>query len=821
MHSSKLFIHLSHKSSSIKFKIMRLKAFIICLLAQIATLQAQTSTPPAGFSAQGNVVGKVIDKRNNEPLPYASVTIKEDGKVITGSMTKDNGTFSIGNLPLKSLSIEVVFMGYKKYETTIILDNENKSVNLKSISLEEEAKLLNEVSVVKEKSSVEQKIDRKVITVGKDLVSAGATAADIMNNIPSVSIDQQSNTVSLRGNENVKIFIDGKPSNLTAMQALQQIPSTSIKQIELITNPSAKYNPEGMSGIINIVLNKNAQLGFNGNVNTGVTFAKTPKVNGGLDLNYRVNKFNFYTSYSLNHGKQRNVGRIDWVDYYNVNNNISEFTIVNFNKNHFGKVGVDFYLNDKNTLSFYTIQSFTNATGMFKNEMDFSTGPLTDRTQVQDAANDQNNHTYNLVYRLKMEKPEKTLDFEINYNNYSNTEDSQFHDGDNNLLNTNQVTTDGNNLIANLDFVNPVTETAKIELGIESRFDGTDNVFNIDNSYNSDFDYRRNIQSGYFNYNKQAGKWSYQLGARLESYNVEANFRKVSETPRQFKDYIFTAYPSAFFTYAPSESNSYNFSYSRRVDRPNLDQVNPIREWSSPTIDQEGNTNLKPQFTNSLEVNYTRKIKIGSITSGVFFRYINDDISQVIVSHPTDASKKLLTFTNFDHNTEYGVEVSGNVDFKKWWGVNFGMDTYFKNVKGVVEDKDGNLYEDDVVAIPFNARMNHTFKVNKDLRLTWFTMYRSGEKGLQFSNKNMWKTDLGARLNVLKGKGTLSVRYNDIFAQMRARFHSDNPDNVKGQFNWESRSVNVNFSYRFGSGKDKALQRKQREKNEAQGGGIF
>lgn len=820
MHS--IIYYTNFDPSSIKSIItMKLKAILICLLALVANLHAQTSAPLNNFT-KGTISGKVVEKKNNEAIPYASVTIKEDGKIITGGMTKENGSFTLSELPLKNVNLEIVFMGYKKYETTVSLSLENKNIQLKNIALEEEdAKRLEDISIVKEKSTVEQKIDRKVITVGKDLVTAGATAADIMNNIPSVSIDQQNNTISLRGNENVRIFIDGKPSNLTPMQALQQIPTTSIKQIELITNPSAKYNPEGMSGIINIVLNKNANLGFNGNVNTGVNFGKTPKGNASLDMNYRVNKLNFYTSYSLNNGQQRNRGLINWIDSYNVNNNNTEFNILNFNKNHFGKIGVDFYINDKNTISFYTMQSFFKGNGRFRNDIDFLTGPLTDRTQLQYGINDSKNATYNVAYKLKTNKPEETLDFEINYNANKNPEDSKYYDGNNNLLFTNQVSNQGFNVIANVDYVNPINETTKIELGVESRFDGTDNQLNQDFLYNSDLDYRRNIQSAYMNYGKHSKKWDYQLGIRLESYSVEANFRKVAELPGQFKDYIFTAYPSAFVTYTASEKNSFNFSVSRRVDRPNLDQVNPIREWTSPTIDQIGNTNLKPQFTNSVEANYTRKLKTGSITAGTFVRFIKNDITQVIYTSPLDVNKKLLTFTNFDANTEYGLEVSGNLDFIKWWNLNFGTDIYFKNVQGTVEDKDGNLFTDEVLATPFNARMNHTFKLNKDLRLTWFTMYSGAAKGLQFSNRDMWKTDLGARYNILKGKGTISIRYNDLFNKMRARFYSTNPDQIDGQFRWESRTFNVNFSYRFGSGKDRALQRKQREKNESQGGGLF
>jgi outer membrane receptor protein involved in Fe transport len=800
---------------------MKLKILILCILTQFVSMQAQNSVPNKSFTNPGSITGKIIDKKTNEAIPYASVSVKDGKTILSGGITKENGTFTISNLILKSLTIEVQFMGYKKYESSFTLTPENRNLTLPNIAIEEEVTQLESVSIVKEHSTIEQKIDRKVITVGKDLITAGATAADIMNNIPSVSVDLQNNTVSLRGNENVRVFIDGKPSNLSAAQALQQIPSTSIKQIELITNPSAKYNPEGMSGIINIILNKNANMGFNGNINAGVNFGQTPKGNGSLDLNYRVNKFNFYSTYSINNGQNFNKGQIKTVDSDNINNNIADFRIINFNKNNFGKFGVDFYLNDKNTLSLYTIQSMPNGTGQFITDVNYSTGPSVDASQIFNSKNDNKNRTYNMAYKLKLDKPDKTLELELNYNSNDEPEDSQFYDGNYLLTATNQVSTKGDNIIANLDFTNPINETTKIELGLESRFDGTDNSFYINNLYNSDFDYRRNIQSAYGNYSKQIGKWSYQLGARFESYDVEANFRKVANLPGQFKDYIFTAYPSAFFTYAPSDKNSYNFSYSRRVDRPSLNQVNPIREWSSPTVDQEGNPNLRPQFTNSVETNFTRKLKIGTITSGVFFRYINDDITQIFYTSPYDSNKKLLTYTNFDKNTEYGIELSGNLDFKKWWSVNFGIDSYFKNVKGIIENTQNQLVNNQVDAILFNARMNHTFKLTKDFRLQWFTMYRGAEKGLQFSSKEMWKTDLGARVNVLKDKGTFSVRYNDIFNKMRARFYSENPDKVDGEFRWESQMVNVNFSYRFGSGKDKALQRKEREKNDAQGGGIF
>ncbi|MCB0443497.1 MAG: TonB-dependent receptor family protein, partial [Flavobacterium sp.] len=478
-------------------------------------------------------------------------------------------------------------------------------------------------------------------------------------------------------------------------------------------------------------------------------------------------------------------------------------------------------INEKNTLSFFTNQNINKSEGEFYTRIDYFSGVNPSIVQYNSALTESRNEVYNLGYKYEFDKPQKTFDVEINFNRNDRPEDSIFLDGDNNLIQTNQIETVGKNVIVNVDFVNPINDKTKLELGLESRFDGTDNTFDRDFTYFSDFDYRRTIQSAYANFGKQLEKWSYQLGMRIESFQVEANFRRIDENPGQFKDDIFTVYPSAFLSYVPSEKNTFNLSYSRRVDRPNLGQVNPIRNWSSPTIDQEGNPNLEPQFTNSVELNYTRVAKIGTLTSGVFFRYINDPINQVFIQSPYDPNKKLMTFANFDSTTEYGIEASGNLNLKKWWSINYGADIYFRNARGLVEDANQNLVEKSVLATPFNARMNHNFKASKKLNITWFTLYRGGVEDIQFSNKVMWRTDLGARYTILKEKGSISLRFNDIFNTMRARFYGENPDITSGQFRWESRMVNVNFNYRFGSGKNRALQRKQRDKNETEGGGLF
>lgn len=799
-----------------------LKLILVCFFATIVSMQAQTATKINLIENPGTVTGKVIDKKTNEPLSYVNVIIKESDKFVTGGITADNGTFSIKNLDLKNYTVEFQFIGYKTVSKAISLTTANKSINLNTITIEEDAIELKGVNIVSEKSTIEQKIDRKIINVGKDLISAGATAGEIMNNIPSVSVDPQTNAISLRGNSNVRVLIDGKPSNIDASQLLQQIPSSSIKQIELITNPSAKYNPEGMSGIINIVLNKNSKIGFNGSINNGVTFGKTPKLNSSFDLNYRSGKFNFYGNYGLNTGRQSNNGFIKSEETNKENDQL--FTFINNNTSHLAKVGFDFNINDKNTLSFYTNQSFYNGTGKASTDVDYRNNTTADLVQLFTNANKEHSETYNFDYKINFKKEGHSLELEMNYNKNDGPENavySNFNRDSGALTSsfTNDVSTIGKNSIINLDYVNPLTETIKLELGLEHRDESTANSLLRDSNPNSNFNYDRNISSAYVTLGKQWKKWSFQAGARLEKYKVTALFKEVSKTDGTFQDDLLNLYPSTFLTYNPSESNSFNLSFSRRVDRPSIGQVNPIREWSTATLDSQGNPDLIPQFTNSYEINYTRKTKIGSITSGIFYRRIEDEITRVIFTNPDNPNKQILSYANFSNNNAYGVEVSGNLDFKKWWSANVSIDAYQKKVKGTIESTPGNYEFVEVDANTFNARINNTFKASKDLRFQLFAMYRGRDLSLQFNRSAMWKMDIGSSYNILKGSGTISARFSDIFKTMKFAFEGDRPYPSTGQFNWESQTVYLGFNYRFGSGKNKANQRKQRDNNESQGGG--
>ncbi len=353
-----------------------------------------------------------------------------------------------------------------------------------------------------------------------------------------------------------------------------------------------------------------------------------------------------------------------------------------------------------------------------------------------------------------------------------------------------------------------------MELGLESRIEKTQNNFQLDNSFDSHFNYDRNIYSAYATFSKQWGKWSAQAGSRLEKYNAVALFKKVNENDAAFEDHLFTIYPSGFLNYSPNDKNSFNLSFSRRVDRPGIDQVNPIREWSTPQITSVGNPNLYPQFTNSYELNFTRKTKIGSITTGVFYRKIFDEISRTLTLDSNNPSKVILSYDNISNNNAYGFESSGNLDFTKWFSSNASFDVYNKKTKGVI----GNQYSE-VSTTSFNARISNTFKANKNLNFQLSGMYRGTQLGLQSLVKPMWKIDAGSSYKILKGKGTITARFSDIFNTMHFAFDGSKPKEQLGQFNWESHSGYLGFNYRFGAGKNKALQRKERDKNETQGGG--
>ncbi|WP_297796604.1 TonB-dependent receptor [uncultured Eudoraea sp.] len=784
----------------------------------------------------GSISGKVVDQVGQQPVAYAAIVIKSasDNTTITGGITKEDGTFQINKIPIGSFIVEVQFIGFKTYKRQLTLSKGNRNPDLGSIFLEEEAEELSGVEVVAERTTIEQRIDRKVVNVGKDLTTAGATASDIMNNIPSVNIDQQTGQLSMRGNSNVRVMIDGKLSNVPVAQLLKQIPSTSIKSIELITSPSAKYNPDGMSGIINIILHKNSNNGFNGSLNTGLTVGEEAKFNSSIDLNYRNGKVNVYGNFGNNIGKYVNNGYIYRID----ENSEQLFEWLDNRKSNLFKIGVDFYLNDKNTISFFTNQNYFDGKTRGQTQVTYFDDPLLNTNQIFFNKNDNHSEQYNFDYKLEFKKEGHNLELEADYNKFTDEENTDFQSTGNTLFPDYQdfVNTQRDQTIVNLDYVNPLDSISKLEVGLEARifetnvdYSSTGLSFTPDGTLeptpDTDFVYGMDIYSAYASFGQNYEKWGYQVGLRVEDVEVKADTNRV----RAFTDKYFEFYPSGFVTYSPTEKNQFQFSFSRRVDRPGLTQVNPIREWATPLLSSFGNPALVPQFTTSFEINYTRRMKNGSITSGLFYRSIKDEINRAVYVDRLDLNKLILTFDNFDNTSAYGIEVSGNYKLTKWWSFNASFDLYSQTQRGLTESlqSDNNIAtiddivteEVEVVNTAWNFRMNNSFKATKNLTFQLFGFYRGQNRTIQFDVDPMYFVNLGARYNFAQGKGTFSVNFNDVFNTMRFAVEGDRPFAQVGEFNWESQTIFAGISYRFGSGKNKAAKRKRRDSNTKQGGG--
>ncbi|RZJ36112.1 MAG: TonB-dependent receptor [Flavobacterium sp.] len=802
---------------------MNYKLLLLVFMSAIFTAHAQ----------KGTLSGKVVDKTTGQPISYATVVLKQAAKVATGVITDDNGLFEIKNIEDQNYTVEIQFMGFKTYTAAADFTTK-KNISLGTVALEEVPNKLNEVTIIAERSTIEQKIDRKVITVGRDLTTAGATASEIMNNIPSVNVDQDGK-LSLRGNDNVRVLVDGRPTTIDPAQLLKQIPSASIKRIELITNPSAKYNPEGMSGIINIVLHKNSNDGFNATINSSTTLAREPKSANSINGNFRSGKVNFFGTYGDSYGKRINKGSV----YRFYGDQAHEMIdVVDDDESHLYKIGMDFYINDKNTISAYTNQNQSKGNSDIGTTIAFD-DPALDLFQSSYYDYGSHDATYNLAYKKLFEKEGRTLDFEANFNRYIENQDATFVTDYVDLAHNDDAYQDfidvnRKNGTINLDYVSPVNEKGNLELGAEARYMHTDDDYvtvTEDETTVEEGDFIRTpsnfvydvaIYSAYATFGQKFEKLGYQLGLRMEKYNVDALYTSPAEIQHFEDDYI-TVYPSASLTYSMREKDMFQLSYSRRVDRPSIQQTNPIREFSTPTLTSKGNPELRPQFTNSVELNYTRTLSKGSFSAGVFYRIINDEISRTIIPDPLFEEKDLLTFNNFDTNTAFGFEMSANYKLTKWWDVQPSIDYSNISQKGIVFTRDEVTNESiplqrEVDVAAFNARLNANFKATKQLRFLLFGFYRGQVEGIQSTRDAMYKMDIGGRYSFANDKATFSVRFNDVFDTMKFAFNGDYPPS-KGQFKWESQSLFLSFNYMFGAGKNSALQRKQREDNTNQGGG--
>lgn len=767
----------------------------------------------------GSVIGTVMDDHLKVPLPFVTVflTSNENEDPITGHITNEDGYFHLKKVPYGAYVINVQFVGFKNYSKEVIIDSGEPNVDLGRIPMKDDVAVLRAVEVTAERSTIEQKVDRKVINIGKDLSTVGPTAADLMINLPSIDVDQDGN-LSMRGNDNVIVLVDGKPTNQSAPQLLQQIPSGSIKAIELITNPSAKFIPEGMSGIINIVLHRNTNSGFNGKLNSGLTLGNKLRYNTATDLNYRTEKINYYFNYALTDAPMPTWGEIfrpeepSEEDWYALNDRVT----------HLFKGGIDLDLTDQTVLSAYSIQN------IFVNAGDRATDILFPQVNGLDFGQayqtDVNNYSanYNLDLRHLFSES-SSVELEVDHGVFNREElaDFQFYGSVQEVdVATELITNDRHNTTVNLDFERNFGQSNKLEVGLEARIQQIDNRYDTSNPnfVSSSYMLDRDIYAGYFNYRHNFGKWSYQIGARLERFDQSSDFAPENEATEQHNDFIQSIYPSLFINFVPdpnSQKHAFNLSVSRRVDRPNLQQLNPMRAWSSARVTNIGNPSLTPQFTNSIELNYTRQLNSGSLTSGLFVRKIFDEITRFGFNDPDNSGGILFSYDNYQDNMAYGVELSGNYQITSIWSFNASFDLYSQTQRGVAQDEFRQVQN-----VIYNFRNNHSVKLSERLTLQMMGLFRGGNTNLQYKTLSFYFLNIGARYQLFDGNGNLSVSFNDIFHTQRFAFRGG-PIVQEGTFNWDSRTLFIGYTHKLGRGKKQSPKRKERDSNEKKSVGGF
>lgn len=770
--------------------------------------------------AQNKIEGTLIDQSNNKLAFISIVASNEKESKFTNS--DENGKFSFQNLSSSQYTLKISSVGYKTLQKNIDFTNSNY-IQLNSITLLEDTKVLKTVELRAKTTSIKQEIDRLVINVGKDLTATGTDAASVLNNIQSVSVDSESGEISLRGNTNVTVLIDSKPSNIPVEQLLKQIPANAIKNIELITNPSAKYNPEGNSGIINIELVKNVQLGFNGSYNANISYARNLTYGTGFNFNLKRKNINWFANYSYNGGKSDVIGKL-----YR-SNSFQDIYGLDDKSNHLLKAGADVDVTEKLSFSLSTTQAY-NALDYNNNTVvyEIPSFSLTNNSNYNFIRN-ANTPTYDLLVHQNFTKKKHFIEFNTSFSERFQPENSVWTNSVDPLDLTNNYTEDinfyRNRWYNNLDYSLPINDNITFEAGLESRNYNITNQNNtnqqvLDSNNNlvtkglSDFNFERDIYTAYFNYRHKINKLGLQTGLRAEQLYITGNFKQdVDNQNSNIRQKTFSLYPSLFTTYDFNKNHQLQFSYSRRVDRPSIKQINPIRSWGTPLLTSVGNPDLKQQFTNSYELKYNVKIDKNDFSFTTFYRDINDFISRTLTVDTQITDRLILSYDNFEKTNNYGFEFATYLKIKPWWKINASSDVYFQEQQGII-----NNVISSVENVQWNGRINNNISVNAKLNLQLNGLYRGREKTLQRDREAMYMVSIASSYKVFKDNGTITLGINDLTNNFWPKFNTFNPINQQGSFNHESRKVTLGFTYNFGE-KSKGEKKKKNNSEEENGMG--
>ena len=800
-------------------------------------------TPSIYYSQQKSVTskiiisGKIIEKNNKTPLEYATVTFKNstNPKQIFGGISDSKGDFSIEIEP-GSYDILFEFISFKPYiiNQREILTN----TNFGSINLEKDFNQLEEVTIRAERTTVEIKLDKKVYNVGKDLMVKGGTVSDILDNIPSVTVDIEGN-ISLRGNENVKVLIDGRPSNaINIAEALRLIPADAIDRVEVITNPSARYDAEGGGGLLNIILKKGKNQGFNGSFIANTAYPETYGLTG--TINYKTKHFNIFTTQGLNY--RNNPGNaITNSRYLNPNDNTTRDFMnetrdnQRMSKAYNGTFGIDWMFNETTTwtnIVNYRDSYGTNIDNVLQKYYDvgFDYQYTRNRINLENSTSSNIEFTTNFTKKFKKEGHKLTIDGNFSSNLDENIANIKDTNTDNATVRTDKTTNiqEQKRSLIQTDYVLPFGKGNQFEAGYRGDFleNTTDYSVIRDGQVFGDFtniiEYKERVNALYSQLGFKMNKLSTLFGMRWEDSNIDVN--QLTTNDYNNKNYN-NFFPSAFLTYEISKETSFSLSYSKRIQRPRGRLLNPFNNFSSNVNIFVGNPDLNPAFTDAIDFGYIKRWNNLTFNTSLYANKTND-VFQYVRNESGDFENgvPIIIITPINLSTEYraGFEFTLNYSPYKWWKLN-GSFNYFY----VETDGDYNFVNSNNVTTNQNFDFKTTSwftrltsKVTLPKKIDWQTnmTYNGEQKNAQGSSLAVFSMNIAFSKDVLNDNGTINFNISDVFNSRKRIMESYIPGVVdsNGEMQWRVRQINLSFTYRFNvkkNEKEKRTRGNQQDEN--------
>lgn len=776
----------------------------------------------------GHLFGRVMDAGSNKPVEFAAVSLlrEKDSSVVTGMLTKGNGDFSLDNLPFGQFVVKVNFIGYNTFYKKVTITPQKMEQDLGNFRLDAYTSNLKTAVVTANKPTFSMGIDKKVFNVEKSLASVGGTATDVLRQVPTVNVDIDGN-VTLR-NGSPTIFVDGKPSVLT----LDQIPADEIQSIEIITNPSAKYDAAGMSGIINIILKKDRKPGINGNIMAGA--GTGDKYNAGGMLNIYQKPINITLNYFMN---SRNAPGNSTTN----RDNLFQQTYMNqngasFDKHLFqaGRLGIDYTLDNRNTLSLsggIGGGNFNSLTTMNTSYLNNVKAPDSSSLRTTNGANHFRFISADLNYTHNFIKDKEQLTGQVSYRNFNGPGNGIYNTqffGQNGTpsalpLMQNYNTGGGAGFfIVQADYTDPLNNgKARLETGVKATAGNNssfNNTYDVDstgalvfnNRVSYDFNYSSTNYAAYVNFSNTMGKFSYQAGLRYEDYTLSGQNADGTNKFSVSKPGLFpNLFPSLFLTQKLTDNQQLQLNYSRRIERPDWRQMSPRTDYTDPQNLRKGNPALEPEYTNSFEFSYNNNFGNNNLLATLYYRNTNNLITSYVT--PLKGDTLLNTFVNANSSNSYGLELTMQNQIAKWWNLTSNINLFQTSIEA--SNIKSNLT---------NSGFSWFAKINSDMLLPanfsfQITGNYQGPRVIpQGKIDGQGNLDLAVRKQFLKNKAaSLTLSLSDVFNTRKFFTHTESEgffiqDQLRKR---ESRILQLTFNYRFGKQNFQLFKKRNNNQN--------